>query len=112
MATSHATADAHEHAHGAEHHGPTVGTYNVVIIALLVLLIITLGAAAVDLGSLNLPIAMVIAVIKAAIVMTFFMHLKFSSGVVRTFAVMALVFLVLLWLFPMADFMSRGMMPY
>ena len=112
MATSHAAADAHGHASDSGHHGPSVGTYWVVIVALMVLLIITLGAAAVDLGAMNLPIAMAIAVVKAAIVMTYFMHLKFSSAVVRTFALMALVFLVLLWLFPMADFMSRGMMPY
>ncbi len=105
-------------AHG--HHSPDeratahvvdVKTYNKVIFFLMVLLIVTLGAAMLDLGPLNLPIAMVIAVIKVYFVMAFFMHLKFNSALVRFFALGALAFLFLLFLITPTDYLTRQWMP-
>jgi cytochrome c oxidase subunit 4 len=74
---------AHDsHAHG-EHHGIShvasmkvlLGTWG----ALMVLTVVTVLATKVDLGSQgNLILAMFIAVVKATLVCTFFMHLKYD----------------------------------
>jgi cytochrome c oxidase subunit 4 len=95
----------------ASAHVVEVKTYNKVIFALMVLLIITLGAAMQDWGALNLPIAMVIAVIKVYFVMTFFMHLKFNTKLTRFFALGALAFLMVMFLFTVSDYATRHWMP-
>ena len=102
------------HGHGHDdggHHIIPVKTYVGVIVWLMVLLIATLGAAAVDLGALNLPIAMLIAVIKAAIVMVFFMHLKYSSKLVVLFGTIAFLFLAIMFVFTFNDYAARGWHP-
>jgi hypothetical protein len=49
-----------------------------VFLALLVGTGVTVGASYVDLGIWNTPVAMLIAVTKASLVVFFFMHLKYS----------------------------------
>jgi cytochrome c oxidase subunit 4 len=70
-------------AHGGGHHGPHISSRMMLIGvagALLVLTVLTVGATAVDLGSqVNFIIAMVIATLKAALVMLFFMHLAWDK---------------------------------
>ncbi len=46
---------------------------------LMVLTIITVAAAYVDLGNLNIIVAIAIALVKATFVILFFMHVKYSS---------------------------------
>ena len=105
-----ARPDRHEPGDHAEHHEehPTVATYGWVIMWLMVLLIITLVAAMFDLGEWNLFIAMVIAIVKAGIVMTFFMHLKYSTKLVRFFALGVFFWLLIMFGETMMDFVSRG----
>jgi len=103
---------AEHHGHAHEHHDAhvvhvPVRVYYINFAALMVLLIITLGAASQDLGMMNLPIAMVIAVIKVYLVMTYFMHLKFNSKLVRFFALGALAFLMVMFIFTISDYASR-----
>jgi cytochrome c oxidase subunit 4 len=95
----------HDH---AEHHGMPVSTYWAVITALMVLLIITLGAAMLDLGAWNLPIAMVIAVIKVGLIVTYFMHLKLNTNLVRFFALGAFFWLLIMFVFTLQDYVTRG----
>jgi cytochrome c oxidase subunit 4 len=107
--TAHAHAGHDHDAHGAhEHHIVPVSTYLKVITFLMVLLILTLVAAYFDLGALNLPIAMFIAIAKAAAVMYYFMHLKWSSKLVRLFATIAFAFLSVLFVFSLNDYIGRG----
>ena len=73
----------------------------------MVLLIVTLGAAALDLGPLNLPIAVTIAVIKAVIVVLYFMHVRYSSHLVRFFAGATFFWLALMFILTLSDYASR-----
>lgn len=79
MATAHDTHDAHDDHHGISHVASTkvlLGTGG----SLLMLTIVTVLATKVDFGSsMNLAIAMLIAVIKATLVILFFMHLKYDK---------------------------------
>ena len=110
MATEHTAHAAHGHdAHGHdEHHIVEPPTYYKIFAWLMILLIVTLGAAMVDLGPLNLPLAMVIAVAKAALVMAVFMHLKWNSVVVRMFALCAFFWLIIMFWLTMNDYATRG----
>ena len=74
-----ATAEHHDDHHGLSHVASIkvlVGTGG----TLLLLTLVTVAATKIDLGpSLNLALAMVIAVIKATLVVLFFMHLKYDK---------------------------------
>lgn len=65
--------------------------------ALVVLTILTYGAAMVDLGPLNIPVALGIAALKAALVALFFMHLfwdnKFNAFILVTGVVFVALFI-------------------
>ncbi len=73
-----------DHAHHDEHHGIShVAPVKVLLgtwIALMVLTFITVSATKIDLGTnYNLALAMAIAVIKATLVVLFFMHLRYDK---------------------------------
>jgi len=108
--TDHAAhASGHGHAHEEfEHHVVPISTYLKVFWALMALLILTLIAASFPLGALNLPIAMVIAVVKALLVILFFMHVKYSSPLVKLTAASGVSWLLILFVLTLADYVSRG----
>ena len=62
-----------------------------VLLALLVLTGITVGVSFVDLGNLNVWIALIIASIKGSFVLLFFMHMKFE-GRVLVFSFLGTIF--------------------
>ncbi len=89
--------------------GPVVSkqSYFLVFGALIVLTLVTAGAAYLDFGPLNVVIALAIAIAKAVLVMVFFMHLKQSSQLVRLFAGSGIFWLLILLTFTLSDYMSR-----
>lgn len=103
---AHAEHSAGEHASGHDH--PPVWHYIAVFWFLIAFLLLTVGAAVVDLGKWNLTVAIVIAVAKVAAIMAIFMHLKYTTNLVRFFALIAFGFLVILFVFTLADYFSRG----
>ena len=97
---------AHQPSPG-EHHVVPIPVYNRVFWWLMFLLVITLVAAYFNLGMFNLPIAMAIAFAKAVIVVLFFMHVRWSTNLVKFFAVAALLWLSIMFVLTLADYMSR-----
>ncbi len=83
-------------------------TYYTIFGALMVLTVVTVGAAFVNLGALNFPVALAIALTKATLVVLFFMHVKYSSRLTKMVVGMALFFLAILLLLTMTDYLSRG----
>ncbi len=81
--------------------------YFVVATALFVLLGITIVVARMDLGAFNVAAALAIAVIKAVLVVLFFMHVKYSSKLVALFAVGGVFWLAILFMFTLSDFLTR-----
>ncbi len=102
--------DAHAHAHGADHvpHVLPLSVYLKTWGALLALTAVTVGASYVDFGSANLWIAILIATIKALLVATIFMHLKYDQKFHSVIFGMALIFLVVFIGFTMFDTETRG----
>ena len=62
-----------------EQHTASLASYCRVFGTLLVLTATTVGVSFVDLGPLNVAVALSIAVVKAMMVLAFFMHLNHSS---------------------------------
>jgi len=83
-------------------------TYYAIFGALMVLTAITVGVAFIQLGSLNFPVALGIAIVKATLVILFFMHVKYSSRLTKMIVGMAFFFLAILLLLTLTDYGSRG----
>jgi cytochrome c oxidase subunit 4 len=83
-------------------------TYYAIFGALMVLTAITVAAAFIDLGVLNFPVALAIAITKATLVVLFFMHVKYNSRLVQLVCGGAFFFLVVLFGLTMSDYLSRG----
>jgi len=76
--------------------------------ALLTLTAITVGVAFINLGRLNFPVAISIAILKATLVVLFFMHAKYSSRLTKLVIGGAFFFLLCLFGLTMTDYLSRG----
>jgi cytochrome c oxidase subunit 4 len=83
-------------------------TYYAIFGALMVLTAVTIAVAFVHLGALNFPVALAIAITKATLVILFFMHVKYSSRLVKMICGMAFFFLLIMFGLTMTDYLSRG----
>jgi cytochrome c oxidase subunit IV len=90
--TNRSTHDAE--AHGLSHVMP-VKILAGVWIALLILTFVTVAVTWVELGSLNLWIALAIATLKASLVALYFMHLRYDRPINAIVFVTALFFVML-----------------
>jgi len=88
-------------------HVESVRTYLIIYAMLIALLIATIVAAIFDLGAVGLTIAMGIAIAKALLVILYFMHVRFSSGVTWVFAGAAFLWLGILIVLTMNDYVTR-----
>jgi cytochrome c oxidase subunit 4 len=76
-----------EHPHESHHHVSPMWLYMAVFGSLLVLTGITYLVSYMNLGPASLPVAMLVATVKATLVVAFFMHLKYED---KTFLFMFL----------------------
>lgn len=97
---------AHE---AGTHYIPPPKFYVVTLVWLMILLIITVVAGYLQVGSatVGIVIALTIAVIKAIIVILNFMHVRFSSRLAWLWAGAGFVWLVIMFAFAFGDYVSR-----
>lgn len=121
MASTKQGQSAHNHGEGDHHAGHANGhigrpTYYRVFAALMVLMILTVGAWWLE-GFVEIPrglgvlIAMAIASTKTALIMLFFMHVKVSSRTSQIYAAASFVGLAFLFIIIMGDYFARGWPP-
>lgn len=94
-------------------HVISLRTNVIVYLLLMVLLAATIGVAYVDLddmglGPLNLIVSMTIAVIKAILVVLFFMHVRYSTRLTWLASGSAFLWLLILIVLTMNDYITRG----
>lgn len=92
-------------------HVTPVRTYVFVFLALITLTVSTVLISKIELGEYNFVVAMTIAVIKASLVVWFFMHVNRSSSLTRLFVFAGLFWLAILLVFTLSDYFSRGWLP-
>ncbi|HEY6272139.1 MAG TPA: cytochrome C oxidase subunit IV family protein [Terriglobales bacterium] len=91
-----------------EHAHPTVGLYLVIIVTLMALTCATWAIAFVDLGIWNPVVALTIAVIKAVLVILFFMHVRYSSKLTKVTVAAGFFWLLILITLSLLDYISRS----
>jgi cytochrome c oxidase subunit 4 len=100
-------ADHNEHSAGGTHIVP-LPIYFAVFGALLVGTGLTVWAATVDLGRFNIVLALLIACVKASLVVLFFMHIYYSSKMTKTVLVAGFATLLIMFFFTSADLIASG----
>jgi cytochrome c oxidase subunit IV len=108
--TSRMDAHAH-HADLGHEHVSSLGMYFGIFATLMALTAVTVAVAWVDLGSLNIVVALAVAVFKASLVVLYFMHLKYSSKLTWIVVGAGVFWLAILLAMTMADYLTRGWMP-
>jgi cytochrome c oxidase subunit 4 len=83
-------------------------TYLRTWVLLMLLLVVTAAGGRVPLGAGNLILALGVALAKAALVLLYFMHLRFSRSSIWLAAGAALFWLGVLFVLSLNDFLSRG----
>ena len=78
-------------------------TYVKTFAALFGLLVLTVGANFVNLGPFNILVALTISIAKGALIMLFFMEVRYSHPIVWLFASAAFLWLVILFGITMTD---------
>jgi cytochrome c oxidase subunit 4 len=86
----------------------SVRTYGIVWLTLLILTITTTAVAFVDLGGWNGFVAVAIGVVKALLVILYFMHIRFSTRLTWVFAGAGFFWLAILISLTMADILTRN----
>lgn len=85
-------------------------TYYLVFAALLVLTALTTGIAYIDLGQANVFVALLIAFVKAVLVVLFFMHVLHATRLTKAFVLAGLFWLLIMMGLTMNDYLTRGWM--
>lgn len=97
---------------GNGHHVEPIRLYLTIFFALMVFTALTVAAAYQDLGPFNNLVAMAIAVTKATLVVMFFMHVRHANNLTKTTVLAGIFWLLILFFFTLADFKTRGWLPY
>ncbi|MBV8653255.1 MAG: cytochrome C oxidase subunit IV family protein [Alphaproteobacteria bacterium] len=89
-------------------HIPQVKTLVLVWLALIVFTGLTTGVSYIELGELNIVVALLIAVIKASLVVWIFMGVRYTTSLTKLFVVAGLVWLGIMILITFSDYTTRG----
>ena len=92
-------------------HVDSVKAYTLVFLSLLFLTAATTVVATIDLGPFNVVMALFIAVVKMMLVALFFMHLRQSTVLTKVVVGGGMLWLGILLLLSLSDFVTRGWLP-
>ncbi len=81
--------------------------YFLIFGALMVLTVVTYLVALVDLGALNVVVALAVAVTKAVLVVLFFMHVRYSNRLTKIVVISGFFWLALLITLTLSDYFTR-----
>lgn len=82
-------------------------TFALILGLLLILTAVTVGASYINLGHLNVWVALMIASTKSSLVLLYFMHLKYEGGVIKWSFVSTIIALAIMISFTFWDVAFR-----
>jgi len=100
---SHSADDGAVHAHIS-----SIPFYLGIFGALITLTLLTVGIASIHLGALNLAVAVVIASLKATLVVMFFMHLRYDNRFNSLILICSVLFIGVFFAYTLNDTDERG----
>ncbi|MBT5955102.1 hypothetical protein HOG98_10340 [bacterium] len=92
----------------SEHYVVPVKTYVKTLLTLIFLTFVTVKIAEFDFGSLNVAVALFVAMIKATVVALFFMGLKWDKGFNAVILITSLIFMAIFFLLTLGDIETRA----
>ena len=93
--------------HHPQHVITPVSTYVTIFVLLLIGTGLTVFVAMNDFGWLNTPIALGVALIKASLVVIYFMGVRYNTPLTRLVAISGFVWVLILFGLGMSDYLSR-----
>jgi cytochrome c oxidase subunit IV len=96
------------HGHAPAHHRASLLTYFAVFATLMILTIITVWVSRIDLGALNTVVAMAIAIVKATVVILWFMHVIHSPRLTWIVVIASFLWLGVMFVLFFSDYLTRG----
>jgi cytochrome c oxidase subunit 4 len=96
------------HDHAPHVHVTPLWIYFTIFFALAIGTILTVWASRIDLGMWNTPIALIIATIKAVLVILFFMHVIHSTRLTWVVVIGSFLWLAVLFVLTFADYLTRA----
>ena len=94
----------------SEHHIVPKRVYYLVFLTLIVMTWVTAYVSTVDLGRLNVFVALSIAIFKASLVILFFMHVKYGTRLTKMIVLAGVYWLIMLLFIVMMDLWTRNWM--
>ena len=90
-----------------KHHIVPYRVYIIILIALLVLTFSSIGITSIELGKYTVAAALLFAVIKSYLVLTYFMHLKYDKPYIRIMVGFVFVIFVVVIIITFLDYLYR-----
>jgi cytochrome c oxidase subunit 4 len=90
----------------------SIRTYTLTWLGLLALALTTTLIGFLDLGPFSMGIAILIASIKAALVVAFFMHGRYEPKLIRVVVAVGVIWFLILISNTLGDYVSRGWLPF
>jgi cytochrome c oxidase subunit 4 len=87
-----------------------VSTYVNIFVALLVLTGLTYVVATYDFGLLNTPIALAVAILKASLVVIYFMGVRYNTPLTKVMVVSGFFWLIIMFGLTLNDYLTRAWM--
>ena len=110
--TAHPTDHQPDHetytGHAAPHHQASLVTYFAVFLGLMILTVVTVAVSRIDLGTMNTAVAMAIAILKATVVILWFMHVIHSPRMTWIVVISSFIWLAVLFVLLFSDYLTRG----
>ncbi|MDP3981461.1 MAG: cytochrome C oxidase subunit IV family protein [Chlamydiota bacterium] len=89
-------------------HPISVKIYFGVFLTLIALTLLTVKVAFIDLGSLNILVALAIALTKASLVVLYFMHVRYGSRLIWLFVAAGCLWIAIMIGLTFGDYMTRA----
>jgi len=97
-----------DHTNEAAHtHETGYGVYIMVWLGLVALTAITITIAGIHLGSVTLVAALTIAAVKSTLVISYFMHVRFDSMMIKIFIYVCILVFVIIMILTFSDLSFR-----
>jgi len=93
------------------HSHPSPWLYLVILSALVIGTVLTYTIAKIDLGIFNPVVALTIAVIKAVLVILFFMHVYYSNKLTKLTVAAGFFWLLIMITMSLSDYLTRAFLP-
>jgi len=90
-----------------KHHIVPYRMYAIILLALLVLTFSSIGITHIELGAYTVAGALLFAIVKSYLVLTYFMHLKYDKPYIRIMVLFVFAIFVVVLVITMLDYLYR-----